>query len=1278
MLIKLGELIEIQSHDIKTTDLVLLDLDVSILDNFRKTAVELKKIAPKAKDFLYFTAVFMHSAEASLYDDSGELRKDAKGKPLEAKWEVNEKTGSWKWITSDPDLKPYKNANADIFPESELKKAYKKWVGKPLCLDHKSSSVDMIRGVIVDTFYDEKLKRVIGLCALDKVNYPDLARKVSTGYATAVSMGTAVGKAICSDCGQVAKVESDFCKHMRAKSCYGEINIDLSPIELSIVVNGADPKAKIRHIVAAADSIAKYIEQKEEVAKTGLSSKEFSQLEKDLKKAQDSLDKLKLTASTIEKNEFVCPVCEKSHDDPENTCDYEQCGYCGFDHSYELEQAYKWHKENDPNNELYNADDGKSKAYGQPGRGTLNMAESEIEPVDKPWGPVAHFGSSESEEIKKTLTRLEEKLGTLNNFINKMASIESQNNFNKETDMSTDKKAYFQGGGGVNEPAPKQVKYPKEDEDSIRNSEDKQMTGQMDTGGSDGMHPGYDSFGESEEARKKRLCRAEVEERALRRQAALKRAQEVLTNKEAYFNGGGGDNEPTPGKPKYPKEDSDSTRAKEDKHMVGESPFPGVGKVDGLYGDDAKTKQMLNRAKLIARFVKAANSDGSDNLSASGWQVFAKTSNGERLILSATVGEMAGGKAEVLYDSIATKDFGKKIITTIKSEGYDKAIKLFKGAQEAYPPHIPSGPDGSILTDLQPGPVNSLPTKEDLDKVEGFRMLNNGKWPESFTKKHPTYAPFVEGIVKGAQAVAGPAAAPGAPVDSGLPPEAPADMGSDGDPLEQVENHLNEMDNLVADSKKALEALKDEDTTDLDALAPPTAGVAQASVSLSSMRKTLNNALQKGLKQAIAELDDHIEELNLVKHIYNNTNSITEENSSFVSSVAADALKDSKNVIANVNSLHTSFAKYARGTEALLKKVAEEKSEEKDENDACDEMMDDDSDAGTPNDWKDVLKGLKNEMNPEGQKPPAAFPGRPAQKPVPGLQPDFTHGLEPLSASDGEDENDAVEFKMNPDGSMEGTADKLTDIKAASEDPDLTTKEGRAQMRAKIAQKGLKFSDMIDKAHPSGGTTLKLETKPSGDLGKVEDIEEIHNKMMDVATAPVKVKQAAEQIQKLVLAGKINPETDFPALISEGLDSEAVKYWKGLYVEAAEGGTQFASELVKEYEKKKAATESEKVRVKIARAYELAHDMADKGIIGSNREAITEQVDDIMKWNDESFNSMKKVIARQNPMTKSASIPRVGVTDSMLGNSDVVLPAVEAAPSDLVKQLEAAFSGRRY
>ena len=33
--------------------------------------------------------------------------------------------------------------------------------------------------------------------------------------------------------------------------------------------------------------------------------------------------------------------------------DYEPCGYCGFDHSYEYAQALAWHKKNDPRGLIY-------------------------------------------------------------------------------------------------------------------------------------------------------------------------------------------------------------------------------------------------------------------------------------------------------------------------------------------------------------------------------------------------------------------------------------------------------------------------------------------------------------------------------------------------------------------------------------------------------------------------------------------------------------------------------------------------------------------------------------------------------------------------------------------------------------------------------------------------------------------------------------------------------------------------------------------------------------
>src|ERR1700722_6978 len=310
--IKLGEVLEVGPNNIQAAESVFSD--PAIESRFKKFANELRRIAPKADDFLYFSAVMMHAAEAALINNDGTSKLSTRGEPLKSHWD--KKGDSWRWVCSDSNLKPYKNSNGDIFPEEELLRAYKNWVGKPLCVDHKSNSVDAIRGVILDTYYDRAMKRVIALCALDKVTYPDLARKVSTGYSTCVSMGTAVGKAICSDCGNVARVEQDFCSHMKSRSCYGEINCDLQPIELSIVVNGADPQAKIRTIIAAANTLNNRIsETEQEIVKLSDSSdkeQKIQELEEDLKQANEKLAELKNLTENDDATEIVPPYGQSS------------------------------------------------------------------------------------------------------------------------------------------------------------------------------------------------------------------------------------------------------------------------------------------------------------------------------------------------------------------------------------------------------------------------------------------------------------------------------------------------------------------------------------------------------------------------------------------------------------------------------------------------------------------------------------------------------------------------------------------------------------------------------------------------------------------------------------------------------------------------------------------------------------------------------------------------------------------------------------------------------
>ena len=90
--------------------------------------------------------------------------------------------------------------------------------------------------------------------------------------------------------------------------------------------------------------------------------------------------------------------------------------------------------------------------------------------------------------------------------------------------------------------------------------------------------------------------------------------------------------------------------------------------------------------------------------------------------------------------------------------------------------------------------------------------------------------------------------------------------------------------------------------------------------------------------------------------------------------------------------------------------------------------------------------------------------------------------------------------------------------------------------------------------------------------------------MMEVAKAPPKVRKEAEAINNLVVTGKLDPK-DLDALVAEGLDKEAVAYWKKYYGQT-DGGSEFASELVKEHAK---AQLEEKLKVSKSKWPELTN-----------------------------------------------------------------------------------------
>lgn len=1179
MFIKIGEAFDITR--IEETNACIPSVSQEILDNFKKFASNLKKIAPKAEDFLYFSAVMMHAAEAAALNDDGTPRLNIKGEPIKVGW--NKDNGTWRWVTSDTNIRPYKNSNGDIFPEEELVKAHKKWVGKPLCIDHKSSSVDHVRGFIVDTYYDRNLKRVIALCALDKQNYPDLARKVATGYSHSVSMGTAVGRAICSEdgCHRVARTESDFCDHMRKKSGYGEINVDLNPIELSIVVNGADPKAHIKHIIAAANTLNNYVESK-----------------------QEQLNKIA--------DRYQATIIVSKNKDGESVRNIESVDVEGDSlesFKTDIERALKELEEiKEP---LKKDDSDTNDLVSNQSSGSSAMADGTTVSTDFGLAPSINnrYASADSNidsnadslsELRAIASTIEAKLSQMKTSLEKLTSINKSNKQEENMSGSKDnvKQAYYQG---TEEPTPGSAKYPADPTNNkLRTDGDKHMEGQMETGPVDGLHPGPDSAGMSELERKKMLARATAEERAIRRNAIVNLAKQALENKkEAYFLGGGGVNEPAkPGTVKYPADKMNEKLRDEDKHMVGQKPFPNVGPVDGAHpspasadtSDEIKRKEMLRRANTLrAAFTKSASSLGD-----SAWKIFL----GDKLILTASVNDLTGGNGDLFFDKVATKEFGVQLMERVRTQGADKVLSLVKKAQgdaPAAPPPAAEAPPADVA------------------------------------------APAVEPAVD--------------------------DSGKSGDPKENVMRLSKEVATKSSDLLEAVNLLTGEKSEMGSEPAPGAEMGATASFGLSTLntlRKELNGALTSAMKEAIAELNDHKEELDMIVSMYDN-GSINSSNDGIVSSITEDAVSEAKASVADAYKLMTAFVKYARGTKAIVKRAEVEAELQALAQQEPSETAMDDNDS-------DDLMGLVNDVNGDIDSLSADLGDLDLEvEDALVHEHDLDDELEDKLSELGEgeslvDDNDAhVELsKGAPMPAGLGKDDTVT-VTAS-------TKEGRAALRAKLAADALKTSPHLHEAHPKGGVTTELDVKPSGDLAKVEDLEEVQDKMLDLAKAPPKVRKEAEAIHKLISEGKLQA-SDLDALVAEGLDKDAVSYYKK-YFSQADGGSEFASELVKEHVKAQIDAELQSYRVKMARAYELAYDMVDRGLCHNDKSAISSQVDEIMKFNDESFDSLKKVVARHAPvMRKEAGrMPQVG----MIGSGEVNTSA--QSDGNLLDQLTAAFS----
>lgn len=161
------------------------------------------------------------------------------------------------------------NRNGIGFPIAELTKfqpppisrmAYKAWTGCPVHLEHANEIHTDAYGVILDAslhkvsgYGSGKLWKVMGLLAIDKNKYPDMATKIARGEINTYSMGAYVDYFTCSYCGtEMSKdrhcnhispkndvnwkefTDYDGSKHVAFANAHG-----IAPIETSIVASPA-------------------------------------------------------------------------------------------------------------------------------------------------------------------------------------------------------------------------------------------------------------------------------------------------------------------------------------------------------------------------------------------------------------------------------------------------------------------------------------------------------------------------------------------------------------------------------------------------------------------------------------------------------------------------------------------------------------------------------------------------------------------------------------------------------------------------------------------------------------------------------------------------------------------------------------------------------------------------------------------------------------------------------------------------------------------------------
>jgi len=788
--------------------------DPVIVERMTKLAHELKSIAPKSDDFLYFSIIFLKSAESALIDEAGSLKKVGHEKA----WGYFDE--GWKWHGN---VKPHKNNNGDIFPEIELKKAASKWVGMPLCKDHESSSVDGIRGIILDTHYDDKLKQVVGLCALDRVNYADLARKVETGIVRYGSMGTAVETSVCSDCQNFAKTANEYCNHVKSRTAWGEVNVGLKPIEYSLVVQPAEPGAVLLRCFASLQTYKKEfvnygVDNFDEMLGK-LSLDQAQHLNTIVKTAcgEDGCspsERRRIITSFLKNNSLIpAPVGSHSVSEEQNMTS----SWSDYLHS-----PGEFVSTNVDGVKDYTGTDGgkgvvAAGVENSADRGNPQLGDSVL---DKNIPDVSIINQA---SLKKEASKNQSLISII------MEDIMTESELKKRAELRR-KLAYHQGGSDGVEPTGYKSK-------PFSHNEDKHMKQTKTMGSKDGMFPG-------DEQKKEKLSRAELEDRQMRRLA--------------YFQGGSEKAVEPAGYKSKPFSHNEDKHMKQTKTMGGkETLFPG----------DEKVKQTLKRAAyegpgLSTKLSWPVTPSGQINKSAALFEVYA----GDKKVIAATGHEIFGSEVSDNWGWFTSKDYGQEVCKQIRASGLNHVAMLLKGAQAvdpAAPVAPPVAPEAAAPAALE-AEMPPMPEMGGEEEAGGEDKSPKDQVEESLTVMESEIDKIKESLKD---------------LSGGEPVNVNVNVGDDGvekeeSPLKlsssiasQLKTALAEMNDsadelaMIAETYEGSNRLSAENRRELDKIASESLREASAligsSKTLNKMAGLVSSSLTKVAKVAYAEDEMH-------------------------------------------------------------------------------------------------------------------------------------------------------------------------------------------------------------------------------------------------------------------------------------------------------------------------------------------------------------------------------------------------------------------------------------